>query len=129
MTFDDPRSAFNGADHFVDINGNEISNEDGPDVWYTDAYGRNGRTEPFAGSVRQRIAAIENFTGVDVGGPTIGGITAWTGSGRRTEGAAAAGQRRAKVLCVSADRSHRAARCPAAPAAPALRLPLSQRTS
>jgi hypothetical protein len=72
VTFEDPRSEFNGADHFVDINGNDISNADGPEVWYTDAYGRNGRTEPFPGSVRQRISAVENFVGVDVGGPTIG---------------------------------------------------------
>jgi len=72
VTFDDPRSEFNGADHFVDINGNDISNEDGPETWYTDAYGQNGRTEPFAGSLRQRIASVDNFTGVDVGGPTIG---------------------------------------------------------
>ena len=72
VTFDDPRSEFNGADHFVDINANNISNEGGPDVWYTDAYGRNGRTEPFPGSIRQRIASMDNNIGVDAGGPTIG---------------------------------------------------------
>ena len=49
MTFDDPRSEFNGADHFVDINANNISNSDGPEVWYTDAYGRNGRTDAVPG--------------------------------------------------------------------------------
>jgi len=72
VTFDDPRSEFNGADHFVDINANNIANSDGPEVWYTDAYGRNGRPDPFPGSVRQRIATVDNNIGVDVNGPTIG---------------------------------------------------------
>ena len=35
------------ASHFADINANNIANAGGPDVWYTDAYGRNGRPEPF----------------------------------------------------------------------------------
>jgi hypothetical protein len=39
--------------------------------WYTDAYGRNGQTA-IPGSIRQRLAAIDNFIGVDAGGPTIG---------------------------------------------------------
>jgi hypothetical protein len=56
----------------VDINANNISNADGPDVWYTDAYGRNGRTEPFPGSIRQYISSVDNNIGVDVNGPTIG---------------------------------------------------------
>ena len=72
VTFDDPRSEFNGAGHFVDINGNHLANEDGPEVWYTDAYGRNGQTSPFPASIRQRLASMDNFVGVDAGGPTIG---------------------------------------------------------
>src|SRR5204863_7647130 len=34
ITFDDPRSVFDGSDRGVDINSNFISNADGPDVWY-----------------------------------------------------------------------------------------------
>jgi len=83
VTFDDPRSEFNGAGHFVDINANNIANADGPDVWYTDAYGRNGRTEPFPGSVRQRIASVDNDIGVDVNGPTIGQNRSYGGGGVR----------------------------------------------
>ena len=83
VTFDDPRSEFNGAAHFVDINANNIANADGPDVWYTDAYGRNGRTEPFTGSIRQRIASVDNDVGVDVNGPTIGQSRNYSGSGVR----------------------------------------------
>jgi hypothetical protein len=83
VTFDDPRSEFNGAGHFVDINGNHLSNEDGPEVWYTDAYGQNGRTEPFPGSIRQRLAAMDNIVGVDVGGPTIGDDRQYSTAGVR----------------------------------------------
>ena len=83
VTFDDPRSEFNGADHFVDINANNISNSDGPDVWYTDAYGRNGRTEPFPGSLRQHISSVDNNIGVDVNGPTIGDDRNYGGDGVR----------------------------------------------
>jgi hypothetical protein len=83
VTFDDPRSEFNGAGHFVDINANNIANADGPDVWYTDTYGRNGRTEPFTGSIRQRIASVDNDVGVDVNGPTIGQNRSYSGSGVR----------------------------------------------
>ena len=70
MTFDDPRSTFNGVLRFMDVNGNRISNADGPEAWYTDPYGRNARTEPFPGSIRQWIAQIDN-TGRPAHGPII----------------------------------------------------------
>lgn len=53
------------------------------DVWYTDAYGRSGRTEPFPGSIRQRIASVGNDMGVDVNGPTIGQNRSYSGGGVR----------------------------------------------
>jgi hypothetical protein len=83
VTFHDPRSRFNGAAHFVDINANTISNSGGPEVWYTDAYGRGGRTDPFPGSVRQRISPVDHNIGVDVNGPTIGGDRNYGGAGVR----------------------------------------------
>lgn len=83
VTFDDPRSEFNGADHFVDINANNIANARGPDVWYTDAYGRNGRPDPFPASIRQRISSVDNDIGVDVNGPTIGQNRSYGGNGVR----------------------------------------------
>jgi hypothetical protein len=83
VTFDDPRSRFNGTGHFVDINANRIANAGGPTVWYTDAYGQHGRTEPFPGSVRQWIAAIDNDVGVDVGGPTVGDDRNYSADGVR----------------------------------------------
>lgn len=72
LTYDDPRSEFNGAGHFVDINANQVSNADGPRDWYTDAFGRHGQTSPFPGSIHQRIARMDTKVGVDAGGPTIG---------------------------------------------------------
>jgi hypothetical protein len=71
LGFDDPRSLFNGVKRMVDINGNRITNSDGPETWYTDPFGRNGRTEPFPGSIRQFIARVDN-SGRVAKGPQIG---------------------------------------------------------
>ena len=81
VTFDNPSSVFNGAGHFVDINANQLSNSDGPEVWYTDAFGRNGQTSPFPGSIRQRLSKMDNKIGVDAGGPVIGGNRNYAGAG------------------------------------------------
>jgi len=73
VTFDDPRSAFNGVTRAVDVNSNFIANAAGPEVWYTDPFGKHGRTQPFPGSIRQSIARIDNERGgLDLAGPTIG---------------------------------------------------------
>src|SRR5213596_3047246 len=47
ITFDDPRSVFDGTDRAVDINSNFIDNAAGPQVWYTDPFGKHGRTTEF----------------------------------------------------------------------------------
>ena len=74
VTYDDPRSAFNGVRRVVDINDNGVDNASGPEVWYTDPFGKQGRPQPFPGSVRQVIARIDNERGgLDIQGPTIGG--------------------------------------------------------
>ena len=71
VRYDDPRSQFNGVHRVVDINGNRIRNEDGPEIWYTDPFGRNARTDPFPGSIRQFIAKVDN-SGREGHGPGIG---------------------------------------------------------
>jgi hypothetical protein len=71
LTFDDPRSAFNGARRDMDINSIRVSNSEGPRVWYTDVYGMNGSVTPFPGSIRQVIATIDNENLVP-SGPSIG---------------------------------------------------------
>lgn len=71
VAWDSPRSPFKGVRRFVDVNSNRVSNLDGPNVWYTDALGRNGSTEPFPGSIRQWIAQRDN-DGLSISGPVIG---------------------------------------------------------
>lgn len=71
MAWNDPASPFNGGHRDVDINSIRIRNEKGPEVWYTDAYGKNARTQPFPGSIKQFIAKIDNEV-VTPSGPSIG---------------------------------------------------------
>ncbi len=71
IAWNDPRSPFKGIRRFVDVNGNFVRNADGPEVWYTDPLGRNGRTEPFAGSIRQWVARRDN-SGLDLHGGVMG---------------------------------------------------------
>jgi hypothetical protein len=71
LTFDDPRSAFNGVQRAVDINSNNVRNAEGPAVWYSDPFGDHAQTEAFPGSIRQYIARMDNG-GVDPGGKTFG---------------------------------------------------------
>jgi hypothetical protein len=73
VTFDDPRSVFDGVARVVDVNSNFVANASGPEVWYTDPFGRHGRPQPFPGSIRQFIARIDNDRGgLELAGPTIG---------------------------------------------------------
>lgn len=82
VQFNDPRSSFNGAARVFDVNSTLISNRDGPMVWYTDPYGRHGRTQPFSGSVRQVIAKIDNdLNNIFPSGPGIGRSRPYTGQG------------------------------------------------
>ena len=55
----------------MDVNSNRVTNADGPNIWYTDALGRNARTEPFPGSIRQWVASRDN-EGLRISGPVIG---------------------------------------------------------
>jgi hypothetical protein len=81
MAFDDPRSPFNGVQRQVDINGNRLDNADGPEVWYTDPFGSNGKTDAFLGSVRQVVGRIDNSDGFRFDGPTLGGDRDYGGQG------------------------------------------------
>ena len=71
VAYDDPKSAFNGVQRHVDVNSIHISNRNGPNVWYTDPFGRNGKPEPFPGSVRQVLSKVDN-AGLRISGPAIG---------------------------------------------------------
>jgi len=82
LAWTDPRSPFKGVRRFVDVNGNTIKNADGPTVWYTDPLGRNGRTEPFAGSIRQWVARRDN-SGFSLHGGVMGKDRSYDGPGVR----------------------------------------------
>ena len=72
ITFDDPRSPFNGADRFFDMNENEVTNAAGPTGWFTDPFGLHARPDSFPGAVRQWIARIDNSRGgLGTNGPTL----------------------------------------------------------
>ena len=76
---DGVRSGFNGARRQVEINDNQISNAGERAVWYTDPFGRNGRSNSFAGCVRQEIASINNAYRVGINDPVIGGERSYSG--------------------------------------------------
>jgi len=82
ITWDHPHSPFNGVHRLVDVNQNRITNRDGPETWHTDPFGRNGRSEPFPGSIRQFIAAVDN-SGRAGHGPQIGRRREYGGPGVR----------------------------------------------
>jgi hypothetical protein len=73
ITFDDPRSPFDGVGRDFDINSLRVKNEGGPTTWYTDPLGEHAQTTPFPGSIKQYIASIDNTRGgADMHGPRIG---------------------------------------------------------
>ena len=82
LTYDDPRSEFNGARRQVDINENSIENERGPLLWYSDPFGRNARPDSFPGAIRQIIARVNTNRGaLGTSGPVLGGNRAYWGLG------------------------------------------------
>ncbi len=83
LPYDDTRSPFNGARRQIDVNNNTVRNAGGPTVWYTDPFGKNARTTPFPGSIRQYLSSTSNDYGVGVNGPTVGGDRQYGGPGIR----------------------------------------------
>ena len=83
VSFDDPRSAFNGTARSVNVNSVRISNRGGPRIWYTDAFGGRASTTAFPGAIRQVIGAVDRYIGVEIGGPSIGGGRDYRGPGVR----------------------------------------------
>lgn len=82
VTFNNPRSAFDGAHRVVDINSTVIRNREGPDVWYSDPFGRHARTTSFPGAIRQFIARIDNdLNNIFPSGPGIGQSRPYSGQG------------------------------------------------
>jgi hypothetical protein len=57
IAFDDVRSPFNGCSRSGFFGAEVVLNPLGPTTWYTNAFGAQGSTVPFANSVRQFVAA------------------------------------------------------------------------
>lgn len=76
--WDDPRSPFKGASRSLRWNQPILTNAGGPEVLYTDPFGRGGRTVAFPGSIRQFFSSINN-NGRNVTGPGVHGNYAATG--------------------------------------------------
>jgi len=58
ITWDDRRSAFQGRERGQYMSYHRIQNAGGAEVWYTDPFGRNAQTTPFAGSIRQVVSPV-----------------------------------------------------------------------
>jgi hypothetical protein len=58
IAFEDPASPFNACRRDAIFRDNLVRNGGGTTTWYTDAFGANGRTGPFSGSVKQFVAAV-----------------------------------------------------------------------
>jgi hypothetical protein len=62
IAFDTRKSTFKGCRRSVIFRDQTIVNATGPQVWYTDAYGRNASTAPFAGSVKQLVGTLNTVS-------------------------------------------------------------------
>lgn len=60
IPYDDPRSLFNGVKREFYFNQTTLQNAGGSTTWYTNPYGGDGVTQPFAGAIKQYIAAVTN---------------------------------------------------------------------
>lgn len=57
IKWDNPKSAFKGIHRGMYFMPPELANAGGPEVWYTDPFGGNASTSPFAGSIKQIISS------------------------------------------------------------------------
>jgi hypothetical protein len=82
ITFDNPKSPFNGCKREFYFNNNGIYNSGGPAVWYTDPYGKKAQTTPFPGSIKQSIASVNSDgLGMTLESIALGKDINWCGTG------------------------------------------------
>ena len=73
LTYDDPRSPFNGVQREFYFNQTTIVNHGGPVTWHTDPFGGHASRTAFPGSIGQFIAAVDNRRRNDAGMIAVGG--------------------------------------------------------
>jgi len=81
VTWDDPRSPFDGAHRETYFNQTTLANTGGPTIWYTDPFGRAAVTSLFPGSLRQHVAATDNTALPTLESQAFGADRAYGGSG------------------------------------------------
>ncbi len=81
VSYDDPRSPFNGVKREFYFNQTPISNRGGSTIWYTDPFGNNAQTTPFTGSIKQYIAPIDNSRPYALESNAIGATRYYGGNG------------------------------------------------
>lgn len=72
ISWDDPRSPFNGVHREMYFNQTWIKNPNGPTTWYTDPFGGNASTTPFTGSVAQYVPQMDNYNKVILESQALG---------------------------------------------------------
>lgn len=82
MTYDDPRSPFNGCKREFYFNQTLIENAGGPTTWYTDPFGNNAKTTPFPGAIKQYVASINNARPYHLESIALGKDVNWCDQGR-----------------------------------------------
>lgn len=81
ISYDDPRSPFNGVKREFYFNQTVITNRGGNTIWYTDPFGGSAQTTPFAGAIKQYIAPIDNSRGFFLESNAIGAGRYYGGNG------------------------------------------------
>lgn len=81
MSYDDPRSPFNGVHREMYFNQTWINNVGGPSIWYTDPLGNNAGNSPFTGSIKQYLEPINNYNKVTLQSNALGKTRSYGGNG------------------------------------------------
>ncbi len=83
MSFDDPRSPFNGVSRETYFNQTTLTNRGGPTTWYTDPFGGHASTTPFVGAVKQFVASVNNTRSYPLESQAFGKSRNYGGAGTR----------------------------------------------
>lgn len=62
VLFDDTDSTFKGCSRTASFGADVVKNGSGQEIWYTDAFGKNGNSVAFANSIKQSISVFDSGT-------------------------------------------------------------------
>lgn len=81
VTWDDPRSPFDGSHRETYFNQTRLANAGGPTTWWTTPFGGSAQTTPFPGAIRQHVAAVDNRSLPTLESQAFGADRPYGGSG------------------------------------------------